>query len=210
LCLASLKQRDAANQAFQAALKDDPNARPVRFDYARFLAEGGNEVEALKWLHQLMAEDSSETRVWQFGGLVALSKPEFLEFALDWTGEAIKLHPAHPAIAEQRATALLLGGKADEARGIWQQLNPSANPIHRAAVILCEALLNQPSPPVPGELAGRVNQEFVSWYRRLLAFNASAIVHTLNQRIDLLRRAVPAAARVLEMALADVNTVPVK
>ena len=107
LCLAALKQRGEADEAFVAALKEEPGARSVRFDYARFLVEGDHEVDALKWLHQLAIEDASEVRVWQLGGQVALSKADYLEFAVDWTGEACKAHSSHPAIIEQRATALM-------------------------------------------------------------------------------------------------------
>jgi hypothetical protein len=157
-----------------------------------------------------MAEDATETKIWQLGGHIALSKPEFLEFAVDWTGEAIKLHPHHAAIAEQRATALTLSGKAEEAAALWRKQAVTSNPSHRAALMLCETLLDRPCEAVAIERAGPVNQAFVSWSRRLLTFNASAVVLGLNQRIDVLRRVVPAAANVLAAALAEANAVPVK
>jgi len=203
VCLAALKQSEAANQAFRAALADDPDARPVQMDYARFLAENGHETEALKWVHQMIVREPSDARLWQFGGRVALSKPEFLEFACDWTGEAVKFFPAHLGIVEQRAEALLLHGRAQAAWPCWRQVSVTASASQRAALLICETVLGQPLSPVPEELAGRVNQEFVGWYRRLLAANASQIVQALNQRTDTLRRVIPAAAAILERALEE-------
>jgi tetratricopeptide (TPR) repeat protein len=207
LCLAALKQPEASGRAFRAALKEDPNGRPVRFDYARFLAESGHEVEALKSLHQLVTEDSAEIRAWQLGGHIALSKPEFLEFGCDWTGEAVKLHPNDPMIQEQRATALLLSGRAEEALTLWERLSTPFNPTHRAAVTICQSLLQRPLQDIPAHLASHVNQEFISWYRRLLAVNASQVIQRLNQHTKALRQIVPDAVRILESAFAEANAV---
>ena len=46
-------------------------------------------VGTMQGSYQMMAEDASEIRVWQLGARVALAKPELLEFACDWTGEAV-------------------------------------------------------------------------------------------------------------------------
>jgi tetratricopeptide (TPR) repeat protein len=208
LCLAALKQVDAANQAFCAALEADPKSRPVQFDYARFLAENGQEVEALKVLHQLVTSDPSDVTLWEFGGKIALTQPQFLEVACDWTAEAGKMFPAHKGIAEQRAHALLLSGQIEEALPLWKSLGAGTNAAHRAALLICEALLNQPLLPVPPELAGRVDQEFVAWYRRLLAMRAEKICLALNQRVEPLRCVVPAAVRLLEAALAEAGPAP--
>ncbi|HTD64964.1 MAG TPA: glycosyltransferase [Candidatus Limnocylindria bacterium] len=205
LCLAALKQRDDAGKAFRAALQEEPTARPVRLDYARFLAESGQEVEALNGLHQLVTEDSSDVRAWHLGGHVALSKPEFLEFACDWTSEAMKSHGDQPAIIEQRATALLLSGKPNEALLLWKKLDDRRNHSYRAAIIICETLLDQRTEAGISDVAGPVNQEFVFWYRRLLGADASQMIEVLNQRMDSLRRVVPEAVRLLEAALAETD-----
>jgi tetratricopeptide (TPR) repeat protein len=210
LCLSALKQTRAADKAFRAAVEADPKSSVVQFDYARFLAENCQEVEALKWVHQLSTADPSDAMIWQFGGHVALSKPDFLEFACDWTSEAVKFFPAHGGIAQQRAQALLLSGQPDGALALWKQFGAASNPSHRAALIICETLLNQPLQPVPAEMAGRVDQEFVTWYRRLLAANAGKVIHALNQRTELLRRVVPAAVQMLEAARAEANAVSVQ
>jgi glycosyltransferase involved in cell wall biosynthesis/Tfp pilus assembly protein PilF len=210
LCLTALKQPAAADKAFLDAVKADPKSKSVSFDYARFLAGNGREVDALKQLHQLTTADPSDATLWLFGGQVALSQPDFLEFACDWTGEATKTFPAHAGIAEQRATALLLSGRIDGALPLWRQLAGGPNPSHRAALLVCEARLNLPLQPAPPELAVRMDQEFLSWYRRLLAANAKKVVSVLNQRLDLLRPVVPAAVQMLEAAMAEAGAVPVK
>jgi Flp pilus assembly protein TadD len=195
---------------FRDAVNADPKAKSVSFDYVRFLAGNGREVDALKQLHELTMADPSDSMLWLFGGQVALSQPEFLDFACDWTGEAAKIFPAHAGIAEHRAQALLLSGRIDEALPLWRPLAAGPNPSHRAALLVCEARLNLSLSAVPPELAARVSQEFVSWYRRLLAANAKKLVSVLNQRMDLLRPVVPAAVRMLEAAMAEAGAVPVK
>ena len=137
-----------------------------------------------------------------------MSQPPFLEVACDWTAEACKIFPAHRGIAEQRAQALLLSGQIEEALPLWKQLGAGAKASHRAALLICQVLLDQPLQPVPNEMAGRVNQEFVTWYRRLLAMRAEKIVLALNQRVGPLRTVLPAAVRMLEAALAEAGAAP--
>lgn len=203
LCLVALKQLEAAEKAFCAALQDEPNARAVHLDYARFLAEGGREVEALNSLHQHMLSDPSDPQVWHLGGQIALNNPEFLEFATDWTSEAMKLHGKQPGIVEQRATALLLSGNPEDALPLWKRLNGPTNDSRRAAVIICEILLDQPLEKGPLSGARTVDQEFVGWYRRLLAVNAWQAIQILNRRLASLCPLVPEAVRLLERALAE-------
>jgi tetratricopeptide (TPR) repeat protein len=210
LCLAALKQTDAADKMFRDAVNADPKSKSASFDYVRFLAGNGREIDALKQLHELTMSDPSDATLWLFGGQVALSQPAFLEFACDWTGEAVNIFPAHTGLAEQRAQALLLSGRIDEALPLWRQLAAGPNPSHRAALLICEARLNLPMQPPSPDMAGRLNQEFVLWYRRLLGANAKKIVSVLNRRMDLLRPVVPAAVQMLEAAMAEAGAVPVK
>ncbi|MBK8000463.1 MAG: glycosyltransferase [Verrucomicrobia bacterium] len=208
LCLSAMKQREPANRAFEAALKEDPGARTVRFDYARFLVEGGHEVDALKWLHQLAMEEPGELRVWQFGGQVALSRPDYLEFAGDWTSEALKQHPDQATIISQRATALMFSGDAEGASALWQRVE--LTPSVQAALVLCAVLAGRSGAPINQAQAASVNQEFINWYRRLLEFNAESLVATLHRQMQALRRMVPAAAQLIESAMNEVNAVPSK
>jgi tetratricopeptide (TPR) repeat protein len=204
VCLAALKQTEPAEQAFRAALREEPGSRVVSFDYARFLADTEQGVEALKLIHQLVGQDPSNATLWQFGGHVALSKPEFTEFAFDWTGEAIKLFPAHQPILEQRAQALLLNGRVEEALPLWTQLGSRTNASHRAALLLCLAATDGSLPAAPTELDLPLNQEFLAWYRRLLAAQAGTLIRRVNERLDRLRPVVPAAVQAVESALSEV------
>jgi tetratricopeptide (TPR) repeat protein len=208
MCLAALKRTKEADAAFQSAVAEDPQSRPVRFDYARFLAGHGQEVEALKWLHQLMTDDPSDTRVWQFGGQVALSKPEFLEFACDWTGEAIKLHGGVAPIVEQRATVLLLSGNAEQSLALWQKLGTPSTPNRAAALLVCQAALGRTLDAIGDDR--KVSAEFIAWYRRLLATRAGGVLDALNERLEALREVVPAAVETIEMAMAEASAVPAK
>jgi hypothetical protein len=158
----------------------------------------------LKIVHQLVGQDPSNATLWQFGGHVALSKPEFAEFAGDWTGEAIKLFPAHQPILEQRAQALLLNGQVEEALPFWAQIGSTSNPSHRAALLLCLAVTNRSLPAASQELDLPLNQEFLAWYRRLLAAQAGGLIRRINERLETLRPVVPAAVQAVESALAEV------
>ena len=202
VCLVSMKQLEAARRAFESALKEDPEHRRVRFDFARFLANNGEAVEALKWAHQLMADDPSDVAVWQFGGQVALGQPDFIEFARDWTSEAMKSHPDAPTLIEQRATALLLSGELEEALPLWRRLGES-NPTSVAARLICEAGSGATlSSVAAASSAAKVNEAFVLWYRRLLQFSATKAVLAVNARVEELRSFVPAAANVIGAAVA--------
>jgi GT2 family glycosyltransferase/glycosyltransferase involved in cell wall biosynthesis/Tfp pilus assembly protein PilF len=160
LCLAKLRQSEAAAQAFCAALADEPESRPVRLDYAKFLAEAGQPVEGLKLLHQLVSEQATDLPVWLLGGQLALSRPEFLEFACDWTREAEKQFPDEPRVLAQRAEALLLNQEIQSALPLWRRcLAPSANEMisqimahpfptafisrAEAALVLCQLLCDE-------------------------------------------------------------------
>ena len=87
LCQASLQQSTDAADSFRAAIAADPKARAPRSDFARFLAEDGKPVDALKLLNELISENAADPEVWRMGGQIALSKPEFRSFACDWTGK---------------------------------------------------------------------------------------------------------------------------
>src|SRR4030095_11770169 len=97
--------------------------------------------------------------------------------------------------------ALLLNGRVEEALPYWRQLG--RQPSHQAALLVCLVALDQPLPTFPHELAPRLNQEFLVWYRRLLAAQAGTLIRRLNERLDVLRVASPAAAQAVQAALAE-------
>jgi predicted Zn-dependent protease len=173
-----LKKPKEADQAFRAALADDPQSRPARFDYARFLNEQGQRLEALKLLNHCAGVKPEETLAWQLGGEIALQQRELLEFALEWTGEAVKHCPQDAVICRQRAEALLLSGDSAAALPVWQELSRSKDPLALAAVVVCELLVNEACTRCFGASEPAVSKELVQWYRRFLRFETHALIHT--------------------------------
>ena len=208
ICLVNLKQYEAAGAAFQAAVADDPQSRRVRFDFAVFLANRGSAIDALKHLHALIAEKSGEMAVWQLGGKIALGQPQLSEFACDWTGEALKLFPAESAIVCQRAEALLLRGRAEEALPLWRQSLARNNPSHVAALMICELCAEQTLTPIAANSERQVSVEFLRWYQRFLTTGASGIVTSLNERADRFAEQLPTASDGLREALLEPQTLP--
>ncbi|HVY69603.1 MAG TPA: tetratricopeptide repeat protein, partial [Verrucomicrobiae bacterium] len=204
LCLAAAKRLPDAEQVFQEALMDDPHSRPLRVDYARFLFERERPVDALKLLNQLVAENANDVPVWQFGGHIALSQPQFAEFANDWTGEAHKLHPGDAVIRQQRAEALLLAQKPAEALGLWESSPASTRSL--AGRLHCELLANGAihTRTILDETA--VSQEFLKWYRRLINAGATDAIRQTNRLVASLETALPSAARALAAALREADT----
>jgi tetratricopeptide (TPR) repeat protein len=203
LCLAALKRWEDAARAFQAALHQEPDSRTIRFDYARLLSETNDDVEALKVLHQLMAEDPSEVRVWKLGGMVALKKPEFAEFALDWTGEAVKHHGQNLSLVEQRAEALMLAGQVETAWPFWQRLPATNSPAAAIGLLICEIVLGREPSAMHASVREKADAEFLRVYRRLLQWNATAVVTALNSHVEVLRAFVPKTAQMLEAAMVE-------
>jgi GT2 family glycosyltransferase/Tfp pilus assembly protein PilF len=205
LCLEQMGETDAAAEEFRLALETEPLAWPVRHDYARFLAAHDRQIEALNLFFALAGEKPGEAQVWLQGGQLALTRPEFLEVALDWTAEAERHLPDDPAVVQQRAEALMLAGQCSMALPLWRRWPSGSNPALAAALVLCETVVgeNQFSPAAAAEVA--VSREFVSWYQRLLRFNAQPTVEALNARVEELQRVLPSAAGILTSALAEVS-----
>lgn len=200
LALAQMEQFEAAAEEFRLALAESPKSRPVRLDYARFQASRGQMVQAIQLLYELAAEKPDDLPVWVQGGQLALSRPEFLQVARNWTAEARRRAPHDAAILRQRAEALLLSGQADAAFPLWRELQPSGDPAAQAALIMCEIVSGKP-PSIPRpESESAISREFLKWYRRLVAWKAQALLHQVNERIEALREPLPAAARTLAAA----------
>jgi tetratricopeptide (TPR) repeat protein len=207
LCLARLKQDGAAEQAFQAALKDEPQCSKVLMELARFRARAGKPVEALTVLHQAVAHDATNAALWTLGGQIALSRLDFLEFALDWTGEALKACPDDLNVVRQRAEALLLGQDAAGALPLWRRLAEGGRPDALGAAVLCAVIMGEEL-PVPAEAEAAASQAFMQWYRRLLAASARGALEVVNGRLTDLEAMVPGAAKVLQAALRDAELTP--
>lgn len=203
LCLAHLKRDTESEKSFQTALQMEPQSRSLRLDYAMFQSKSGRQVEALKQLHQLVTEKADEAAVWQAGGQIVLSQPEFLEFACDWTSEAVRQFPQDPTILLQRAEALLMTGHVSEALPLWRKAYSPTSPSDVATLVMCEVLADIPSQKLEHAQEAVVSEEFLKCYRRLLNAGASQVVVGLNERLIPLRQVLPTAARVLDEAMLE-------
>jgi GT2 family glycosyltransferase/predicted Zn-dependent protease len=200
LCLCALGRTEAAAEAFAAALADEPSSLRAGIDYARFQAGQGRPLEALKMLNSAAAEHPGEPSVWQLGGEIALSRPEFLEFARDWTGEAAKQLPEHPGLLSQRAEALLLTGDTEGALPLWRRAESPHPGRQAAAVVLCELLTVGCRRHFPAAEETAVSRELVRWYRQLIAAGAHSTVRQLDGRMEEARAVAPGFVGVWEAA----------
>jgi tetratricopeptide (TPR) repeat protein len=205
MALSALDQREAAEQAFQSALTDDPQTRPARYDYARFKASQGEPLEALKLLNQLNAEDPSESRVWQFGAQIALSRPELLAFARQWTTTAIQHFPEHAPILLQHAESLLLNGEANAALPFWLRAHSPNSARQLAAIVLCESVAGTNSRTFTADDEALVSQEFNKWYQLLIKAGANSLLHQLNETMENIRPVIPSFVRLWEAAISEAN-----
>jgi glycosyltransferase involved in cell wall biosynthesis/tetratricopeptide (TPR) repeat protein len=174
IALFKLQKHDEAGAAFEAAIMVEPTSRKARFDYAVFLAERGFAVDALKMLHRLVTEKADEVAVWLLGGQIALSQPEFVSFADDWTREAIKIFPEDKVLQAQRAVVLT-----------WQALRTG------------DAL-----PSVGTAIESKASSEFMKLYRRALAQGDATVTRAVTTRLPELSAVMPAAGKVLTLAVA--------
>ena len=199
--LAGLGQEAEAERAFRDALGEDAKSGPVRSDFAKFHARSGRPLEALKLANEMVADDGQDIHAWRLGGELALSQPEFLEFAQDWTGEAIKHFPEDSAILLQRAEALMMNQQPALALPFWSRAHSPDSPRRLAALVLCEALQGDCRRHFPPALEKAVSQEFIQWYRRLLKFKAHATVKHINEKLGELQTVLPAAVNTLGAAM---------
>jgi tetratricopeptide (TPR) repeat protein len=200
-----LKKPDAAAEAFKAALADDPQSRPVRFDYAMFHAGRGEAVESLKLLHQIVGENSGDLKAWGAGGQIALERPELAEFARDWMGEAIKVFPENRDIILLQAQALLLNGDAEGALVFWRKAHSGNLPRQIAALVLCEVVATGCSRTFIAAEERVISHEFLKWYQLLVQTGANSLLYQLHEKMDSLRRVLPSFVTTWEAAVGDVE-----
>jgi len=211
LALSLAKSGDAADaeSAFQDGLKEIGHGDALRLDYARFLAGQNRPVDALHRLNEVVAENARHLGAWQLGGQISLSRPEFLEFARDWTGEAMRQLADDPMIIAQRAEALMLSENAAGALELWERVwNQAPQPAVLAALILCETLESATThAPQDDQAEAVASRAFIEWYRKLLAVKARKTMVRLNEQTEKLSRALPGAARMLTMAMSEASRV---
>lgn len=206
-CLANalrqLGQNEAALEAYQQALKDDPKSEGTRLDFAMFLAQQGETIPALTLLNEIIGLNPGNIKAWEIGGHIALRAPETAEFAMDWTSEALKNVPDEAKLRRQRAEALLYGGQGGEAVGFWAEAAQNGEPATAAALIICQLLAGQPLAAVTPAQEMSVSQEFLRAYRKLVTFGAESSVIGIHNRIGLLRGVLPAATRLIEQVVSE-------
>ena len=205
LALALWKSGSIAEAAkeFTTALNEDPTLAPLRMDAARFQIEHGEPIAALQLLHGLVAENGAFIDAWLLGARLALSQPDFIEFARDWTREAIKHHPTHRELIAARGETLLLTQQYVDALPFWRQLN--GHPRALSARLHCELMQGEFSIDGPPANEAEVSQEFLNWYRRLIQFRAAEGVATVGERLEMLALVLPSAARALGKLMEQVG-----
>jgi tetratricopeptide (TPR) repeat protein len=208
LCLAQTGDSAGAEKTFLEAIAAPARTNEARLDYAKFLSENGRAVDALHQLHTLVAADAQFVPAWKLGGQIALAQPEFLEFALDWTGEAVRALPGNSTIVALRAETLLIAGKTNDALESWLALQEKESaPRTLAALILCQTVESPTThAPEDGPEESATSRAFIEWYQRLITMRANGVVEKINGQLDKLSRALPSAALMLENALAEAET----
>ncbi|MGD0813047.1 MAG: glycosyltransferase [Verrucomicrobiota bacterium] len=201
LSLAALGDKVEADKAFREALTEDPQSRPVRFDFAKFHFQQGRPLEALKLLNELVAGNGRDVQAWLLGGQIALSQPEFLEFAQDWTGEAMKHLPDDSGILLQRAEVLTLHQQVALALPVWTRAHYPNSARHLAALTLCEVLAGECRRRFTPQNERLVSQEFLGWYRQLLKCKAHSVMKQIGEKLEDLGVVLPAAAQALAAAM---------
>jgi glycosyltransferase involved in cell wall biosynthesis/tetratricopeptide (TPR) repeat protein len=203
--LARQGDRAGAEKAFQAGLSTSSRVEELKVDFARMLHDQGRSLEAIHQLHEVIIAQPQHVVAWRFGGQVSLSQPEFLEFARDWTAEAINHLPEDNELLAQRAEALLLSQDVVASRPLWLRLQEREPQLRTAAaLVLCELAGNLPiSTPVKPEDSVPASRAFIGWYRKCLRFGAKELVLAVNSRVEDLRRVLPEAAQVFEAALKE-------
>jgi tetratricopeptide (TPR) repeat protein len=214
LGLARLGEKAAAEKCFIAAVTIGVQANEARIDFAKFLVEQNRGVEALQIIYPVVEVDKQCLVAWRIGGQIALSRNEFLEFAQDWTGEAIQYFPGDVMVQAQRAEALLLAGKTTEALPLWRVVREKDGlPRSLAALILCGLCAGEKI-SAPGSAAEeeQISRVFIGWYQRLLGAGAHAAVAKLNSQLGKCSALLPTAEKMLRAAFSEVaqgNVTPV-
>ena len=202
-CFSKLEQHEDAERSFKEALDEDPESTGLLHDYAYFLHQRKQSLEALQVLHSVLGKGIDDLRIWHLGSLISNSRPEFIEFALDWTAEAIKFYPDHSGISLARGEALMKSERLSEAIPYFKMEPHAGEPAALAAIILAELVEGNALPAVSEDQEPTTSREFIAWYRRLLAAKAQKSLMSVNAKADVLRETLPTAGKMLSQALSE-------
>jgi tetratricopeptide (TPR) repeat protein len=201
VALSNLKRTEEAEAAFEAAKAIAPNSAAVMLDYARFEAGRGESAKALHLLHAVLDADPKHSMLWRFGAQILLQQPELAEIGGQWTGEALKHFPVDKELLAARGELLLLTGNPDEAVPPLEQSAKAGTPRVAAALAICRlARGSAPSIPVTDT---ETTREFLIWYRRLVQWQASGVILSLNEALPQIELSVPKAGAVIRSVLAE-------
>ncbi len=203
VCLGRTGQLMEAEQAFVEGIAAFPDSSGLRLDFARFLFEQKKPLESMKALNELVEITPDSLEAWQFGGHIALSNPDFLEFANDWTQVGLARFPDNKPLQLLRAQALLLAGKVPDAIQLWRQVQGRDLPAHAAALLICEIVSEYPLSPIAPGQRDAVTRELLKWYSRLIRQGTAEVVMALNRRLETLREVLPEVADNISQALME-------
>lgn len=199
VCYAVLNKGKEADKEFNLALEANPESLKFNYDYARFLAGQGNFDKALTILKKILPQTATNPAIWQLGARIALNNEKSVNYALQWTEEALKYCPEDPELIEYRGDALLLNGFIEQARECFTRLPVSAR--QKACIIFCEIVAGASSFPVEENEEPIVSHEVVRLYRRCLNSKAHNLISCFNRNIHILKSILPSAHRVLTISM---------
>lgn len=207
---------DMVPKSTAVASAESPAAQPTSFNLtgaatacieaARCLHLQGSTAEALQQLNGFASSHPQLSEVWLAGGEIALSDPSLLDVAVDWTAVALHHHPYNRAVLAQHAEAILLARTVQEALPLWSGLGDAADPRALAARVLCEVALGLSDDSQRLSLTKAVNDEYVGWYRRLIAFGAESTVMQMHKTVGDLERMLPNAAKVMQVVISELDS----
>lgn len=200
--LRKLGRTAEASKAYEQSLQDDPRNEAARVEFAAFQAESGKIIPALTLLHEGIQLDPKQPKVWEVGSAIALRQKDSHEFALDWSGEALKHLPDNPILKRQRAETLLLNGHFGDALPLWLELARNNDDACASGLILCRLFAGEPLSGLPPDRERSVSQDLIRRYRQAVELGLDGWVQAFHERLGALHQALPSAARLIEQVVA--------
>ena len=191
-----------ANKAYEQSLQDAPLNEAARVEFAAFQAESGQIIPALTLLHEGIQLDPNQPKVWEVGCAIALRHKDSHEFALDWSGEALKHLPDNPILKRQRAETLLLNGHVGDALPLWIELSKNNDDASASGLILCRLFTGEPLSGLPPNRERAVSQDVIRRYRQAVELGLDGWIQAFHERLGALHQVLPSAARLIEQVVA--------
>ena len=209
LCYMALERRAAALEACERGLAETPSLLACLLDCASLLAQEGRPVEAMERLQGRLSDFSGELKYWITGARISLGTPGFEEFAIDWTGEALRFVSADPELIQMRFEALVRGGKWSEAldwgEGVGlESKDPRIQAMKIAATLFSGRVLSGASGRITDEKAA--SMAFIDCYRRFIAIASEESARAVHQHLPSIEVSLPTAFNLLRQAIMEAET----